>query len=104
MKTVDLAKDSLSLAKLTELAQRDPVLVRRKDGNRFLMTHADEFETEVELLRRNHEFLAFLDQRFKSTKRIPIEELEARIGRKRRPANDQWRNSIVRKIPEKIVK
>ena len=68
MKTIDLSARTLSLEQLTRMARRGAVLIRRGRGECFLVTRADDFETEVELLRRNHKFLAFLDQRFRNTR------------------------------------
>jgi hypothetical protein len=84
MKTVDLAARKLSLDQLTRMARRGAVLIRGGHGECFLMTRADDFETEVELLRRNHKFLAFLDRRFNDAKTTALEEVEARLARRRR--------------------
>jgi len=84
METVDLSKAQLSLDQLTRMARRGAVLIRRGRGECFLMTRADDFETEVELLRRNHKFLAFLDRRFNDARTTTLQEVEARLGGKRR--------------------
>ena len=69
MKTVDLKSERLSLEQILAMAGKDTLLLRDVEGEEFLLTPADDFATEVELLRRNHEFLAFLDGRFASRKR-----------------------------------
>ena len=84
MKTVDLSARKLSLDQLTRMARRGAVLIHRGRGESFLMTRADDFETEVELLRRNHKFLAFLDRRFNDARTTTLQEVEAHLGRKRR--------------------
>jgi len=43
------------------------------------MTRADDFEQEVEALRRSQAFQRFLDERSASPRRIPLEEIEAEI-------------------------
>lgn len=81
MKTVDLSNSPVTVAALLKMARGESVLVRDKRGGKFLLSPADSFEAEVELLRRNHDFLSFLDRRFKSRKTVTLEELEAREGR-----------------------
>jgi len=79
MKTINLSKKKLSVKKLFEMARTETLLICEDNGDKFLLTLADEFATEVELLRRSHKFLAFLDERLKSTKTIPIEQVEAEL-------------------------
>ena len=43
------------------------------------LAEADDFAQEVETLRRSQAFQRFLDERSRSTRRIPLEELEAEI-------------------------
>jgi hypothetical protein len=43
------------------------------------MSLADDFEKEVEVLRRSRAFQRFLDERSASSCRIPLEEVEAEI-------------------------
>jgi len=40
---------------------------------------ADEFATEVELLRRNHAFLAMLDEFKQDETTIPLEQVEKEL-------------------------
>jgi uncharacterized protein (DUF433 family) len=40
---------------------------------------ADNFSGEVELLRKNHEFLAFLDSCKNETATVPLDEVEERL-------------------------
>jgi len=82
MKSVDLTARKLSLDQLTRIARRGAVLIRRGRGESLLMTRADDFETAVELLRRNHKFLAFLDRRLNDTRTTTLQEVEAHLGRK----------------------
>jgi hypothetical protein len=45
----------------------------------FVLVEADDFDQEVETLRRSPAFQRFLDRRSRSTHRIPLEEVEAEI-------------------------
>jgi hypothetical protein len=61
------------------MAKSEPVLINEGNGDQFLLTFTDDFASEVELLRNNHEFLAFLKERLKSNKTIPFEQIEAEV-------------------------
>lgn len=76
MKTLDLTAPHTSLEEVLEVAREEPVLLKGADGESFLLSPADEFALEVEILRRDHTFLTFLDEAKKSTEAIPIEDLE----------------------------
>jgi hypothetical protein len=79
MKTVDLATENLSLAGLLAIARKESVLLQDADGERFLLSMADDFSGEVELLRKNHEFLAFLDSCKNETETVSLDEVEKRL-------------------------
>jgi hypothetical protein len=79
MKTVDLATENLSLSGLLALARKESVLLQDADGERFLLSLADDFAEEVELLRKNHEFLVFLDECKNETKTVSLDEVEKRL-------------------------
>ncbi len=79
MKTINLSSSLPSVAKLLEMARKDSVLVKTQNGDSFLITPADEFDTEVELLRRSHTFLTMLDK-FKAEKEtIPLDQVESKL-------------------------
>ena len=79
MKTVDLAKENLSLAGLLAIARKESVLLQDTDGERFLLSIADDFSGEVELLKKNQEFLAFLDSCKKETATVSLDDVEERL-------------------------
>jgi hypothetical protein len=79
MKTINLSNEKPSVRDLIEMARTEGVLLFEDNGDNFLLTLANDFETEVELLRRSHKFLSFLNQRLQSTKTIPIEQVEAEL-------------------------
>ena len=79
MKTVDLEKEKLDLEAVIKIASREPVLLVTPDGKEFCIAEADDFEREVEALRESRAFQRFLDERSASTRRIPLEEIEAEI-------------------------
>ncbi len=82
MKTIDLSLQSISISELLDMARKDPLLVKTGKGDSFVVSHADEFATEVELLRRNHSFLTMLDQLKQDEDTIPLSEVENELRKK----------------------
>ncbi|MGR3176213.1 MAG: hypothetical protein ACUZ8N_16705 [Candidatus Scalindua sp.] len=76
MKPVDISSNILSIKELLDMAKEESLLVKTKDGESFVISSADEFDSEVELLRQNHKFLSMLDRFKSSDKTIPIDEVE----------------------------
>lgn len=79
MKTVDLAASSLTVGELLESARDEAVVVKSADGTTFVLSAADDLTSEVELLRRNHRFLALLDSLKSDDSRVSLEEAERRL-------------------------
>jgi hypothetical protein len=79
VKTVELASAPVSAAELLEMARRDSLWIKTDQGDSFLVSHADEFATEVELLRRNHAFLTMLDEFKQGKDRIPLDQVEREL-------------------------
>ena len=61
------------------MARKEPILVTTEDGESFLVSSADDFEREVQLLRRNHAFLALLDELKQEREAIPLAEAEEKL-------------------------
>ena len=79
MKTIDLNAAHLSANDLLASARDESILVKAADGTSFVVSRADEFATEVELLRQNHQFLTLLESYKQEQKTIPLEEVEQRL-------------------------
>ncbi len=79
MRTIDLEKEPLDLEAIIKLAHLEPVLLVTSDGKEFCLAEADDFEREVEALRKSQAFQRFLDERSASATRIPLEEIETEI-------------------------
>ena len=77
MRTVELTQNPMTVEQLLEWASLENVIIRR-NGEQFVVAMIDDFETEVESLRHNDEFIAFLDARAKEPK-IPIAEARKRL-------------------------
>jgi len=78
MKSVELLNSNLSIEQLLEFAHIENVLIKGQNGEEFILAAIDDFEAEVESLRYNDEFIAFLDARATEPK-IPIEEARKRL-------------------------
>jgi hypothetical protein len=72
---VDLSSVSLSVADLLSMARTETVLVKSTAGDSFVISLADDFDAEVQLLRQNHNFLTSLDE-LKKEETIPLDEVE----------------------------
>jgi hypothetical protein len=80
MKTIELAHSNLTIIELIELAEQDTLIIRKPDGAEFVLSAVDDFSAEVEALSQNQEFMDFLAQRSRSTKRVSLEEARKRLG------------------------
>ncbi len=76
MRTVELSAQAPSTLELLRMAREDSVLVTTEDGESFLISSADEFDVEVQLLRKNHRFLTLLDQLKSDRDTVSLEEVE----------------------------
>jgi hypothetical protein len=79
MKAISMEQEGLDLPSVIALAREEPVLLLTADGKEFLIAEADDFDREVETLRASQAFQRFLDERSQSTRRVPLEEVEAAI-------------------------
>ncbi len=80
MKTVEISENNsgMNVWQLMEWAENENLLIKGKSGQEFVLAIVDDFEAEVESLRYNDEFIAFLDKRAQEPT-IPIEEARKRL-------------------------
>jgi hypothetical protein len=69
----------------TEKAEVSPVVYLATtrptpDGTAFALAQLDEFELEVELLRKNPDFLGFLRELSREDASIPLEDLRKELA------------------------
>ncbi len=81
MKTVDISIKKSSVLGLLNMAKEESVLVKTKDGDAFVISAIDEFNSEVELLRKNHKLLAMLDKFKEEDEVLSIDLLEKNLRR-----------------------
>jgi hypothetical protein len=75
MKAIELTPDTPSLRELVELADQENIMMRTPEGRQFVLAELDDFDVEVEQLKRSDEFRAFLDQRSRERGTSSIEQL-----------------------------
>ncbi|MBM3335041.1 hypothetical protein FJY63_10310 [Candidatus Sumerlaeota bacterium] len=76
-----MEKENPNLQNVIEMARKEPILILTSDGKEFFLSEADDFEREVEMLRRSQAFQRFLDERSACAQRIPLEDVEKEIER-----------------------
>jgi len=80
MKTIDLSRERIPIEKLLDLARKEPLLLLTGEGEEFLLSGADDFDQEVEALRSSEAFHHFLDERSRSGRRIPLEDIQRELS------------------------
>jgi hypothetical protein len=73
MKTVNLSKESPSVAELLAMARKKSVLVVSNDGTTYLLEEADNFDREVKALGDSDAFMKFLKKRSEEPSVISID-------------------------------
>ena len=63
MKTLDLAKQQVTVDELLQSAACETVLIRSQDGHAFVLEAADLFEQEIARFAASERFMSFLAQR-----------------------------------------
>ncbi len=80
MKTIEVEHAAITLAELLRLASEDNVVLRAADGKEFLVAEMDDFSQEVALVREQPELMAFLQQPSRSSTRLTLSEVRAKLG------------------------
>jgi hypothetical protein len=80
MKLIELTQGRPTIDEVIGLAKEGLVVLREPDGAVFALTRVDDFDVEVELLKSNPEFMAFLRQRFQEEATISLEDLRKELA------------------------
>jgi hypothetical protein len=70
----------LPFARAIALAKGEAVVLRQPDGKMFALAPVDDFEVEVELLKKNAAFMAFLKQLSQEKATISLSSLREELG------------------------
>jgi hypothetical protein len=79
MKVVELQQSKPTLDEVIGLAKEGLVVLREQDGSVFALSQVDDFEVEVELLKKNPEFMAFLKAQSKEKGVKSLSELRKEL-------------------------
>ena len=80
MKVVELGATRPTIDELMGLAKQELLLLRQPDGSVYVLSPVDDFAAEVELLKNNPEFMAFLRERSKEKPAISLEDLRKELA------------------------
>jgi hypothetical protein len=80
MKIIELGQGRPTIDEVVGLAKEGVVVLREPDGSVFALARVDDFDVEVELLKNNPEFMAFLRQRSQEDATISLEELRKELA------------------------
>lgn len=80
MKTICVSPRSRALNALLRRARRTNLVLRTPDGLEFVLAEIDDFNRELELMRGNHQLMAFLDARGRKTRTVSSEAVRARLA------------------------
>jgi hypothetical protein len=80
VKVIELAETHPTLDEVVDLAKGELVVLRRSDGSLFALSEVDGFDVEVELLKNNPEFMAFLKQLSQEEATISLEDLRKELA------------------------
>lgn len=78
MKIIEL--QGITLDEVVALAQNEALVLRKPDGSMFALAPVNDFEVEVELLKNNAEFMAFLKQLSQEKASISLQTLRSELG------------------------
>jgi hypothetical protein len=80
MKTVNLATTPSNLEDLLDLAGKEAVLLKTAEGREFILTEVDDdFDKEIESVRKNRELLEFLDHRSGEKEALSLKQVRERL-------------------------
>lgn len=80
MKVIDVQRAAPSLEEVMNLADSELVVLRQTNGKVFAVSQVDEFDWEVELLKTNPEFMAFMEKLSQEKATISSRQLREELG------------------------
>jgi len=80
MKVIELKQTQPTLDEVIDLAEEELIVLRKSDGSVFALWSVDDFAVEVELLKNNPEFMAFLSQLSQEEATISLQDLRKELA------------------------
>ena len=79
MKRVSLATVA-NLSDLLDMAGEDTILLETPEGREFILAEVDDFDAEIDSVRRNQALLDLLDERSGEMERHSLAEVRKKLG------------------------
>ncbi len=80
MRLIELTQPRIPLDELLSMASQETVILHTPGSKGFVLAAIDDFDLEVELLRNDKEFMAYLDELSDQEATISLEEVEKELG------------------------
>ena len=80
MKVIELGRKIARLTEVVGFAQEELVVLRRADGTVFALSQVDDFDLEVEMLKNNPEFMAWMRQLSEEKAAISLADLRKELA------------------------
>jgi hypothetical protein len=73
-------KNSSTVDELIGAAKDELIVLRKSDGSMYALSHVDDFDVEVELLKNNPEFMTFMRTLSQQKAEISLQDLRKELG------------------------
>jgi hypothetical protein len=80
VKVIDLNQPRPTIDELIGLARDELIVLREPNGGVFALSHVDDFDVEVELLKNNAEFMAFMKQLSEEKATVSLQDLRKELA------------------------
>lgn len=80
MKVIELQQTQPTLDEVVGLAAQELTVLRKPDGSVYALSQVDDFDVEVELLKKNAEFVAFMKELSQEKAVISLQELRKELA------------------------
>ncbi len=84
MKVIELDQAHPSVEDIVGLAKDQLAVLRKADGSVYAVSQVDDFDVEVELLKNNPEFMAYMREHSAEKAVISSKELRKELGLRRK--------------------
>lgn len=80
MKVIEIEQGQPTLDEVMDWAENEIIVLRKANGTVFALTQVDDFDVEIQSLRANAEFMAFLNQLSEEEATISLQDLRQELG------------------------
>ena len=79
MKRISVSSKSRVLNGLLKRALKENIIIRARDGHEFVLAEIEDFNQEIELIRRNDKLMKLLDERGQEKATVSLREARRRL-------------------------